>query len=214
MSGPNEGRDAYLEYIDRFFRKWLPVYDLFGATIFPIYRSATTLVGPRPGLKVLDVCTGTGEMALRLARRGADVTGVDVTAPMLDQAKRKAGDLAIDFRLGDARHLEFADKSFDVAVISLALHDMPRPVRLEVLREIARVTRERIVVVDYDFPETPWLRRLLVRLVQLFETAYLTRFADEGVLPHLREAGLDQVETRLYRPLVFGSFVVTLPPLP
>jgi ubiquinone/menaquinone biosynthesis C-methylase UbiE len=204
-------KDAYVEYIDRFFRKWLPVYDLFGATIFPVYRSAANLVGAEPGLKVLDVCTGTGEMALRLARKGAVVTGVDVTSAMLEKAKRKAGDLPIDFRLADARHMDFPDKSFDVSVLSLALHDMPRKVRLEVLRETARVTRSRIVIVDYDFPESPWLRRSLVRLVQLFETVYLTGFADEGVLPHLKDVGLEQVDVKLYRPLVFGSFVVHLP---
>lgn len=200
--------DPYLAYTDRFFRKWLPVYDLFGATIFPVHRAAVALVGPRPGLRVLDICTGTGEMALRLARRGATVTGIDVTEAMLLRAKRKAGRLPVDFRLGDARRLDFPDKSFDVSVLSLALHDMPRRVRIEVLREAARVTRERLVVVDYDFPRALWLRGILVGLVRLFETAYFRRFADEGVLPLLAEAGLEAVEVRLHRPLVFGSFVV------
>ena len=215
MSRPPEAegrRDPYIEYIDRFFRKWLPVYDLFGATIFPVYRAATKLVEPRPGLEVLDICTGTGEMALRLARRGAKVTGVDATEAMLDRARSKAEGLDVDFRHGDARRLEFPDKSFDASVLSLALHDMPRKVRLEVLREAARVTRERLVIVDYDFPKARWLRRILVPAVQSFETAYLTRFAEEGVLPHLSEVGLDRVDVRLYRPLVFGTFVVRLHP--
>ena len=199
--------DPYLAYLDRFFRAWLPVYDLFGATIFPVYRAAVAAVGPRPGLRVLDACTGTGEMAIRLAKRGATVTGVDVTEPMLEQARRKARALPITFLSGDARKLDFPDDAFDVAVLSLALHDMPRRVRIDVLREIRRVTRDCVVVVDYHFPAWRPLRRLSVWAVQLFETAYLTRYADEEVAPLLAEAGLEIASARTFPLLPFAIHV-------
>ena len=201
--------DPYLAYLDRFFRAWLPVYDLFGATIFPVYRAAVSAVDPRAGLTVLDCCTGTGEMAIRLAKRGAVVTGVDVTEPMLEKARRKAKGLPITFVSGDARALGVPDKSFDVAVMSLALHDMPRKVRIDVLRELRRVTRERIVIVDYHFPAWRPLRRASVWAVQLFETAYLTRYADEEVRPLLVEAGLpDVISVRTFPLLPFAIHVV------
>jgi demethylmenaquinone methyltransferase/2-methoxy-6-polyprenyl-1,4-benzoquinol methylase len=201
--------DAYVAYLDRFFRAWLPVYDLFGATIFPVYRAAVAAVEPREGLSVLDICTGTGEMAIRLAKRGASVVGVDITQPMLDEGRRKGRDLPIRFLVADARRLGFEDKSFDVSVLSLALHDMPRKVRIEVLREARRVTRSRIVVVDYHFPRQPLLRRVAVRLVQLFETAYLTRYADEEVKPLLDEVGLSRQQVRTFFLLPFAVHVVT-----
>lgn len=200
--------DPYVAYLDRFFRAWLPVYDLFGATIFPVYRAAVTLVDPRPGVRVLDICTGTGEMAIRLAKRGATVTGVDITEPMLAKARRKGSELPIDFLLGDARALPFPDKSFDVAVLSLALHDMPRKARIETLREAGRVTRERIIIVDYHFVKQPMLRRAAVWLVQTFETAYLTRYADEEVEPLLVEAGLVGVDRRTFPLMPFAVHVV------
>ena len=199
--------DPYIQYIDRFFRTWLPVYDLFGATIFPVYRAAVSTVGPRPGLRVLDICTGTGEMAIRLARRGAEVTGVDVTEAMLEQARRKAKHLPITFLSGDARRLPVEDKRFDVAVMSLALHDMPRKVRVEVLREARRVARDRVVILDYHFPAWPPLRRAAVRAIQLFETAYLTRYADEEVEPLLAEAGLTLRSRRTFPIFPFAIHV-------
>jgi ubiquinone/menaquinone biosynthesis C-methylase UbiE len=202
--------EPYIAYTQRFFRTWLPVYDLFAALIVPAYRAAVRAVDPRPGLSVLDACSGTGEMAVRLARRGAEVTGIDVTEEMLAKARAKAAGLPATFHVMDARRLTFPDRSFDVVVLSLALHDMPRAVRQQVLREARRVARERIVVLDYDFPRRPaWLRRLLVAFVQLFETAYLTPFVrDGGVESQLEAAGLSAWRTRRLRPLTFAVHVV------
>ncbi len=66
--------DPYIAYTRRFFDKWVSLYDLFALSIFPAYRAAVRRIGPRPGRSVLDVCTGTGEIALRCARQGAAET--------------------------------------------------------------------------------------------------------------------------------------------
>jgi ubiquinone/menaquinone biosynthesis C-methylase UbiE len=199
--------DAYIAYTHRFFRRWLPVYDLFALSIAWVYRAAVRLAEPAPGRVVLDLCTGTGEVALRLARRGARVIAIDVTPDMLEQARGKAGNLPVDFRLGDARRLALPDRSVDATTLSFALHDMPRPVRLEVLREALRVSRERVVVVDYDFGRS-LPGRLAARLVALFETAYLPRFAEEGVAPLLAELGVVPVAKRRLFPFLFGVWVL------
>jgi len=198
-------KDPYIAYTHRFFRKWLPWYDLFAWSIFNVYSAAARRAHART---LLDICTGTGEMALRCAKAGARVTAIDITEPMLAKARDKAGKLPIDFRLMDARRLEFTDASFDVAVLSLALHDMPRRVRLEVLREACRVTRDRIVILDYDFPGPRWLRRALIGLVGLFETAYFKQFATEGLRPLLEEAGLRPIEVARLVPPLFAVYVV------
>ena len=182
--------DAYIAYIRRFFGRWIGVYDLFARPIGFAYAAAARHAGCAPGVRVLDVCTGTGEMAIRCARLGAAVTAIDVTPPMLDRAVAKARGLAIDFRLMDARALDFPADSFDVAILSFALHDMPRAVRPQVLGEATRVARA-VIVLDYDFPaREPW-HALVARLVALYETAYLPDFARQGLGPIFDAAGLD-----------------------
>lgn len=190
-SGPGRTKDPYIAYLHRFFHTWLPVYDWFARSIFWTYRTAVRTVAPQRGMTVLDVCTGTGEIALRCARRGAAVTGVDVTPEMLAKGRSKAArserTSAVAFELMDARELAFPDRSFDVAVISFALHDMPRAVRLQVLREVIRVTAGRVVILDYDLPRAALARRLASSLIALFETAYFTTFAREGLMSLLAE---------------------------
>jgi ubiquinone/menaquinone biosynthesis C-methylase UbiE len=191
--GDREG-DAYLSYLHRFFDIWLPVYDWFARSIFWAYRKTVACLGLQPGMKVLDICTGTGEIALRCARLGADVTGVDVTPAMLEKARVKAGGdqrtRDVRFEIMDARRLKYADASFDVGVLSFALHDMPRKVRVEVLAEAARVVAKRLVILDYDLPRRPRLRRAAGALIALFETAYFRSFSREGVVPLLEESGV------------------------
>jgi SAM-dependent methyltransferase len=70
----------------------------------------------KAGDRVLDVATGTGEVALRAARLGADVTGLDLAPALLEQAGAKAEHegLAIDWVEGNAETLPFEDGSFDV----------------------------------------------------------------------------------------------------
>jgi len=163
--------------------------------------------GARPGRSLLDLCTGTGEIALRAGRRGARVTAVDLTPSMFLRAERKARGLAVRFAGMDARRLAFPDASFDAVLLSFALHDMPRKVRTEVLREAARVAREKLVVLDYDVPRRePWRRAVLAGL-GLFETPYLADFAKQGAHGTLAEAGLTVQET--VRPLP-GLFVIHL----
>lgn len=186
-----DGEDAYVAYIQQFFGRWSRVYDLFATPIAFAYRAAARRAGAGPGRTLLDICTGTGEMALRCARLGADVTAIDVTESMLRRAMAKTRGLPVRFHLMDARRLEFADGAFDVSVLSFAVHDMPRAARVAALREAARVAREALIILDYDFPRhEPW-RAMVVGLVRLYETAYLPDFARQGLAPVLAEAGLE-----------------------
>lgn len=189
MSAP---RDPYVAYLRGFFARWSPLYDLFARPIAHAYRAAARAAGAGPGRQVLDVCTGTGEIAFRLARRGALVTAVDFTPAMLLRARRKARGSSLRWLEMDARRLGFADRSFDIAVLSFALHDMPAAVRRETLREALRVAREGVVVLDYELPSTRWGRRLVTALLASFETAYLRGFVREGgIAGALRAAGLE-----------------------
>ena len=186
----SKDKDNYIDYTHKFFQKWLPLYDLFAASIFNVYSQTVKEVKVTKGLKVLDICTGTGEISIRLAKQGADVVAVDITEAMLNKAKSKAEKktLKIDFRIMDARKLEFADSSFDVVVISNALHDMPRRVRLEVLKEAWRVAKNKLVITDYDLPK--FLFPLWYWIIKLFETPYYRSYVKEGLDPLLVESSL------------------------
>ena len=73
---------------------------------------------PKPGERILDLSTGTGWTSRLVARRGAAVVGVDIAADLLDTARARAYEehLPIEYQLGDAENLPFADGEFDAVV--------------------------------------------------------------------------------------------------
>ena len=93
------------------------------------------------GARVLDVATGTGNLAIPLARDGAVVTGLDIAPNLLVQARERAAaeNLAVQFDEGDAEHLPYADGSFDAVVTMFGAMFAPRPE--VVAAEMARVLR-------------------------------------------------------------------------
>lgn len=93
------------------------------------------------GAKVLDVATGTGNVAIPLARAGCVVTGVDIAPNLLQQARERAAaeGLSVTFDEGDAEALPYADGSFDAVVTMFGAMFAPRPEL--VAKELARVLR-------------------------------------------------------------------------
>jgi SAM-dependent methyltransferase len=94
--------------------------------------------GVQAGQALLDVATGTGVVAITAARRGATVTGLDLTPELLEQARRSAPIAGVDvaWKEGDAENLPFGDASFDVVLSQFGHMFAPRPdvVTKELLR--------------------------------------------------------------------------------
>jgi SAM-dependent methyltransferase len=90
-------------------------YPDIAKTIEPVAHDVVDAVGVQAGETLLDVATGSGNAALEAARRGARVTGLDLTPELLVAAERRAGEerLEISFVEGDAQALPFEDDSFD-----------------------------------------------------------------------------------------------------
>jgi demethylmenaquinone methyltransferase/2-methoxy-6-polyprenyl-1,4-benzoquinol methylase len=120
-------------------------------------KAVRALALPR-GARVLDLATGTADLALRIARTHPDahVVGLDPSRGMLDvgQAKVAAANLSerIELIEGDAEKLPFEDDSFDGVTIAFGIRNVPN--RGAALREMARVTKSggRVVILELSEP--------------------------------------------------------------
>ena len=102
----------------RIFDRIAPKWDSIGTPErLAVFRAALERVPGEPAT-ALDVGTGTGDAAIEIARRwpGADVLGVDLSAAMIEEARRKAPELR--FEVGDARRLDVPDAAFDLAAMN------------------------------------------------------------------------------------------------
>lgn len=187
--------------------------------------TAVRMSQPR-GAVALDVATGTGELALELARQGARrVVALDFCGPMLDSAARKTSALrpAVHLVAGDALALPFADGSFDRVINGFLLRNLA-DLRLG-LREMARVLKPGGLAVCLEITHPPsrlfgaLFRPFFYRFVPMLGAAVAGDFRAYSYLPssltpfpdapHLaeimRESGFDRVS---YRYLSFGAVAV------
>lgn len=132
-------------------------------------RVVNGLVADVAGKRALDIGTGTGQLAIYLARAGFGVTAIDISEKMIAHAGQYAAshNLDIDFQIGDAESLNLADSSFDVVVARNLLWTLPRP--HQALREWRRVMKPggRLIISDGLWLNTTWkrLHRLLIKAV-------------------------------------------------
>ena len=121
-------------------------------------RHAAELAAVQSGDRALDLCCGTGDLALALARRGAEVTGMDFSPAMLEiaEARRqrnfKSQISNLKFMPGDALQIPFPDASFDIVTIGYGLRNLTSWEKG--LDEMHRVAKPgaRLVVLDFGKP--------------------------------------------------------------
>lgn len=116
-------------------------YERISATLADIHEIVIDRLDPKPGQMWLDAACGTGAVALAAAERGATVTGMDFAPVLVDYARERAAELAVDvpFDVCDAEDMSYDDASFDV--VSSTVGVMFAPDHAAVARELARVTR-------------------------------------------------------------------------
>ena len=125
------------------YRRWAGVYDaVFGGVSSVARGRAVALVNSLPGREVLEVGVGTG-LALPRYLPDKRITGIDLSAEMLEQARKRAVQLGLAsveaLHVMDAEATEFADDSFDTAVAMFVASVVPQPRKL--LAEMRRVVR-------------------------------------------------------------------------
>jgi ubiquinone/menaquinone biosynthesis C-methylase UbiE len=133
-----------------------PFYDLVHRFVGlgRMHQEMIRLAELRPGLRVLDVGCGTGNLLLALGRErtGLDLVGLDPDRRALAMAARKAGraGVAVDWRRGFAEELPLADASVDRVFSSMMLHHLDPPAKEAMLAELRRVLRPDGVLVLAD----------------------------------------------------------------
>ena len=181
----------YKKHILKYYNQLAFLYD-FSEFIRRGTRMETVhLSGWQPGDSVLDLCTGTGELALTFASRGAEVIGVDIARGMLQRARSKNGHGMTVWMEMDSTKLAFSDNSFDISVISLALHHMPERVQLHLLSELRRVTRKKVVLIEPNTPVDPsWvpLWKFVASIID--ESEHIHEWCDQDLNATCQQAGL------------------------
>ena len=124
---------------DRFMRKDRAAYDEMYKLIRPVVKAKT----------VLELATGTGLIAKNIVNAAAHIEATDASAEMILEAKRDNRSAKLHFSVQDMFRLPYADKSFDVVIVSNALHIVPQPEKA--LDEIRRVLKDGGVLIAPTF---------------------------------------------------------------
>ncbi len=212
--------------VQELFARIAPRYDLINdLQSFGLHRlwkrKLICLTEPRRGERALDVCCGTGDLTLGLARKGVEVTGIDFSEAMLAVARERLSrernpeslGKKIDFVPADAENLPYPDDSFDIVTVGYGLRNLSD--WRAGLAEMQRVskTRGRLLVLDFGKPDNAIWRAIyfgyLRLVVPLFGKAFcgdaqtysyilesLIHFpAQKGIAAALQELGCSDVRT-------------------
>ena len=214
--------------IEQMFSAIVPRYDLMNRLLSmgmdKIWRSRLVkALELSAGNKALDLCAGTGDVALEIARQvpGVSVVALDFSPNMLEEGRKKAAQTGaqekIRFEVGDATALPFPDNSFDGASMAFGLRNVEDA--RKGIAEMARVLKPggRGAILEFSRPSNPLLRlgsRLYIRIVVpllggLFSQKSAYRYLADSIeeftqnvnVPKLMEQGFEQVQAR---PLMFG----------
>lgn len=176
--------------IQHLFDRIAPVYDDFNQQLsWGLHRvwkqMAVDWSGAAPGQTCLDVCCGSGDLALLLARRVGPtgiVYGLDFAVAQLAIARQKAEQQSrlspLHWIQGDALDLPFADEQFDAATMAYGLRNLTN--LPQGLTELCRVLKPgaQAAILDFHQPQSPWVKR--------FQQWYL----DTVVVPTAQRCGL------------------------
>jgi len=194
----------YYALTQKVFDFLAPFYNIMTLPLIRVRNQVVDIANADKGSTILDVATGTGQQAFAFAKRGYEVTGVDLNKSMLEIARQHNKGELVKFEIADATHLRFETNSFDVSCVSFALHDMPPKVRERVLLETVRVTKTggTVVIIDYDLPRNKVGRVLIFRLITLYEDGYYKQFMASDLDSLLMKSGMEVME-RI--PVLFGT---------
>ncbi len=199
------------ENVEAAYASWASKYDMVFTMVMKPGRLAAAEAVNRLGGRVLDVGVGTG-LELPMFSNAVKITGVDLSEPMLQIARKRVADLNLtnveDLRVMDAMNLEYADDSFDGAVAPYVITTVPDPVRT--MDEMARVVRPggEIIIVNHigaDSGPIAMIERFMEKRAE--KLGWRPQFPWEIIGDWIKSRpGLELVERRRLNPL--GLFTI------
>ena len=163
---------------DRFMRKDRAAYDEMYELIRPVVRHKT----------VLELATGTGLIAKHIVNAAAHIEATDASAEMITEAKRTRS-AKLHFSVQDMFRLPYADKSFDVVIVSNALHIVPQPEKA--LQEIKRVLKDdgTLIAPTFTHAGNSFSGKVKAFFMKLAGFPLHSRWTSEEYLCFLRQNG-------------------------
>ena len=156
--------------------------------------------------KVLDVCCGTGDQIFHFAKVSAFAVGIDKNPQMIDFAKKikeRRKIRNVHFEVASATNLPFKDSTFDLALISLALHEIESKERNLVISEMKRVVKKEksLIFVDFQVPLPKNIFSFFIQKIEHFagKEHYLNfkNFLQEGGLKNLMAKNKLKIEKEI-----------------
>ena len=187
--------DKNADRYDRFMRKDRAAYEEMYALIRPVVKAKT----------VLELATGTGLIAKHIVNAAAHIEATDASPEMIAEAKRDNQFAKLHFSVQDMFCLPYVDKSFDVVIVSNALHIVPQPEKA--LAEIRRVLKDDGVLIAPTFTHgNSTLRgRIKLLFMKLAGFPLNSRWSSADYLAFLRQNGWSVRKSAVLK----GSFPLT-----
>jgi len=184
-----------IEKEKKYWDKLSPGYDRFMEKYWKIYWSSLLdkiFNDVDAGDTVLEVACGTGLVALKVAERVSKVSGIDISAPMIDEAKKKMREKGVDnveFYMEDAYSLRFGNDAFDKVICNNALQNMKYPQKA--LAEIKRVIKPggRFISATVGFGEAPIYKMLFTIFKPFIKLPVFHKLNLEETADMIRDSG-------------------------
>ena len=190
--------DRNAKHYDRFMHKDAAAYMQMYALLRPVVKAKT----------VLELATGTGLIAKHIVNAAAHIEAADVSAEMIAEAKRDNRSAKLHFSVQDMFRLPYADKSFDVVIVSNALHIVPQPEKA--LQEIRRVLKDGglLIAPTFTHAENSFSGKVRAFFMKLAGLPHHSRWTSEEYLRFLRQNGWTVRKSAVLKasfPLTYGE---------
>ncbi|MGM0408773.1 MAG: class I SAM-dependent methyltransferase [Thermodesulfobacteriota bacterium] len=199
----------------KFIAKWYDkIFEPMNSSLKNIGFSISKI---KSGMNVLEIGCGTGSFLSMYQKENCSVYGVDLSASMIKEAKKKLGDKSV-LSIGKAEEFNFGDTQFDLIIFSFVLHEMPDKSRKKVINDAKSLLKPdgKILVIDFH-PETDksikgvYSKTAIIIFEFLAGRNHFLNYIDfmkKGGLPYIKDTAKLKIESK--KILGSGNFGIFL----
>ena len=206
MSSEEKGQKDNKKFWDRYAKLYDFETNRFSKAAYKeMYRMMSAILNKK--MKVLEIATGTGLIALNIARHVGSIEAIDFAPKMIEAAKKKKTPMNVNFSVANAMDLPYEDGEFDAVIISNALHIIPEPV--VVLENIKRVLKPEGILIAPSFShshikEATW--NLNAKVLKKIGLETYSKWSPEEYVSFIGDNGFSVINMKVLRaafPLIY-----------